>query len=134
MNNSPGAAGDGVVLARRLINLDSEEEGILTVSCAGGARCDLKLSLPAERKSGIICEILVLKIVFAPGLLHTDHIQMALQNHRGRILTAFGCFFHNHHIKSLVLPCFQPMRPGKLHAVTADSLCIAGSVGNQKGQ
>lgn len=45
--------------ARRLINLDSEEEGILTVSCAGGARCDLKLSLPAERKSGIICEILV---------------------------------------------------------------------------
>ena len=45
--------------ARRLINLDSEEEGILTVSCAGGARCDLKLSLPAERKSGIICEVLV---------------------------------------------------------------------------
>ena len=45
--------------ARRLINLDSEEEGVITAGCAGGARCDLKLSLPVERKSGIICEVLV---------------------------------------------------------------------------
>lgn len=44
---------------RRLINLDSEDEGVLTVGCAGGARCDLELALPAERKSGIICEVLV---------------------------------------------------------------------------
>ena len=26
---------------RMLINLDSEDEGVLTVGCAGGARCDL---------------------------------------------------------------------------------------------
>jgi dipeptidase D len=32
---------------RRLINLDSEEEGVLTVGCAGGA--DSKLSLPLHR-------------------------------------------------------------------------------------
>ncbi|MCI8878628.1 MAG: aminoacyl-histidine dipeptidase [Oscillospiraceae bacterium] len=44
---------------RKLINIDSEEEGVITAGCAGGARCDLKLSLPVERKSGIICEVLV---------------------------------------------------------------------------
>ncbi len=31
---------------RLLINLDSEAEGVLTVGCAGGARCDLVLPLP----------------------------------------------------------------------------------------
>lgn len=30
---------------KKLINVDSEEEGILTVGCAGGARVDIKLSL-----------------------------------------------------------------------------------------
>ncbi len=44
---------------RKLINLDSEAEGILTVSCAGGSRCDLKFSLPVARTSGIVCEVLV---------------------------------------------------------------------------
>lgn len=44
---------------RRLINLDSEEEGVLTVSCAGGSRCDLKASFPINRTSGIVCEVLV---------------------------------------------------------------------------
>ena len=31
---------------RRLINLDSEDEGVLTVSCAGGARCDITREFP----------------------------------------------------------------------------------------
>ena len=44
---------------RRLINLDSEAEGVLTVSCAGGSRCDLKVSYPVERTSGTVCEVLV---------------------------------------------------------------------------
>ena len=44
---------------RRLINLDSEAEGVLTVSCAGGSRCDLKTSFPISRTSGIVCEVLV---------------------------------------------------------------------------
>ena len=38
-----------------LINLDSEAEGILTVGCAGGARCDLKAALRAEEISGELC-------------------------------------------------------------------------------
>ncbi len=36
-----------VVTARKLINLDSEEEGIVTVSCAGGA--DVMLNYPVDR-------------------------------------------------------------------------------------
>lgn len=42
------AALDGTQLdGRLLINIDSEEEGVLTVSCAGGARADI--CLPIER-------------------------------------------------------------------------------------
>ena len=42
-----GAAGlDGAPLeGRLLINIDSEEEGVLTVSCAGGSRADVTLSI-----------------------------------------------------------------------------------------
>lgn len=42
---------------RMLINLDSEDEGVLTVGCAGGARCDLEVSLPARPASGKLCTL-----------------------------------------------------------------------------
>lgn len=42
---------------RRLINLDSDEEGVFTVGCAGGARCDLTLSLPVESADGALCTL-----------------------------------------------------------------------------
>ena len=42
---------------RTLINLDSEDEGVLTVGCAGGARCDLEVSLPARPVSGRLCTL-----------------------------------------------------------------------------
>ena len=35
----------GLVSGRRMINIDSEEEGVLTVSCAGGASVEIKLNL-----------------------------------------------------------------------------------------
>ncbi|MBR5868163.1 MAG: aminoacyl-histidine dipeptidase [Clostridia bacterium] len=37
---------------RLLLNLDSEAEGIFTVSCAGGARCDLSLPMEAAPAAG----------------------------------------------------------------------------------
>ena len=40
---------------RTLINLDSEEEGVFTVGCAGGARCDLERALPVGDASGELC-------------------------------------------------------------------------------
>lgn len=42
------AALDGNLLnGRTMINIDSEDEGILTVSCAGGARCEIRI--PAKK-------------------------------------------------------------------------------------
>lgn len=55
----PGAiALDGSDLkSRYLLNIDSEAEGVLTVGCAGGARCDIKLQLPVEAARGRVCTL-----------------------------------------------------------------------------
>ncbi len=53
---------DGSLLkGKRLINLDSEKEGILTVSCAGGIRaeCEIPLSMISSDKKGVFIEISV---------------------------------------------------------------------------
>ena len=42
---------------RMLINLDSEDEGVFTVGCAGGARCDLEVTLPVESAAGAVCTL-----------------------------------------------------------------------------
>ncbi len=44
---------------RRLINLDSEDEGVLTVSCAGGARCDITREFPMAEAEGAVCSLTV---------------------------------------------------------------------------
>lgn len=38
--------------AKRMMNIDSEEEGILLTSCAGGARVDCKIPVEREEKQG----------------------------------------------------------------------------------
>ncbi len=45
-----GAVGIDVscITAKKFINIDSEDEGIFTVGCAGGARVDIKLPLKSE--------------------------------------------------------------------------------------
>ena len=47
--------------ARRMINLDSEEEGVLTVSCAGGVRADIVATEPVDggEVSGVLVEVSV---------------------------------------------------------------------------
>ena len=42
---------------RLLINLDSEDEGVVTAGCAGGSRCDLELPLPTEAAEGKLCTL-----------------------------------------------------------------------------
>ncbi|MDY5987807.1 aminoacyl-histidine dipeptidase [Sporofaciens sp. SGI.106] len=42
---------------KRLINIDSEEEGFLTVGCAGGCRFDTTLSVDREEQKGLVLEI-----------------------------------------------------------------------------
>ena len=56
-----GAAGldPAWITGRTLLNLDSEAEGILTVSCAGGARCELTLPLEGRRFQGRMKKVTV---------------------------------------------------------------------------
>ena len=43
--------------AKRLLNIDSEEEGVFTVGCAGGLRVECTVPTEGISKSGIVCEI-----------------------------------------------------------------------------
>lgn len=43
--------------AKRLINIDSEDEGVFTAGCAGGVRADSHIPLETIEKSGIVCEV-----------------------------------------------------------------------------
>ncbi len=45
--------------ARRLLNIDSEEEGILTAGCAGGRRAFASIPLTFVSGKGLVCEIKV---------------------------------------------------------------------------
>lgn len=42
---------------RRLLNLDSEEEGVFLTSCAGGARVDAHVPVKAHIQKGVACSI-----------------------------------------------------------------------------
>lgn len=43
--------------ARRLINIDSEDEGIFTAGCAGGVRAECRIPVETVVKKGVICEV-----------------------------------------------------------------------------
>ena len=45
--------------ARKMINLDSEEEGIITVSCAGGITGKVHLPIKREEKEGELCTLTI---------------------------------------------------------------------------
>ncbi len=51
-----------VLQGRRLLNCDSEDEGVLTVSCAGGATAKLTLPLEREQAKGRIWRMTVEKL------------------------------------------------------------------------
>ena len=44
---------------RRLINVDSEVEGVFTVGCAGGVRALCSIPVARERKNGVRCELVL---------------------------------------------------------------------------
>lgn len=43
--------------AKRLLNIDSESEGVFTAGCAGGMRADCVIPVETVLKSGVMCEI-----------------------------------------------------------------------------
>lgn len=58
----------------RMLNLDSEDEGIFLVSCAGGARVDCHLPVQMEEREGIAYEVTVtgLKGGHSGGEIHKE--------------------------------------------------------------
>lgn len=60
--------------AKRLINLDSEEEGIFLAGCAGGARVNMVLSFERKLKQGTLCKISIsgLKGGHSGGEIHKE--------------------------------------------------------------
>ncbi len=45
--------------SRRLINIDSEVEGVFTAGCAGGARSDIRKTFPTAPATGKVCTLTV---------------------------------------------------------------------------
>lgn len=43
--------------AKRLLNIDSEDEGVFTAGCAGGVRVDSLIPTELVEKSGLVCEV-----------------------------------------------------------------------------
>ncbi len=67
----------------RLVNLDSEEEGVFLTGCAGGARVNCSLPLEKESGTGTVCRL------FIGGLLG-GHSGEEIQKERGNSNIIFG--------------------------------------------
>ncbi len=80
-----GAAGidPSLLKGRTLINLDSEEEGILTAGCAGGSRLDMEVPFVREPAQGTLCRIT------AEGL-QGGHSGVLIHTGRGNALKILG--------------------------------------------
>ena len=57
--NGAAAIDLSVCKAKRMLNLDSEEEGIFLTGCAGGMRVDCKLPVKRENVVGALCEVFI---------------------------------------------------------------------------
>ncbi len=69
--------------AKRLINLDSEEEGIFLSGCAGGARVNLDLACETRKRKGILCEISI-------SGLQGGHSGEEIKKERGNAICLLG--------------------------------------------
>lgn len=87
-----GAAGLDVsdLKARRLINLDSEDEGILTVSCAGGNRTECALPITRVPFDGAVLRVTLDELAggHSGAEIHKGSANACIQ--LGRILRALG--------------------------------------------
>ena len=57
--NGAAAIDLSVCKAKRMLNLDSEEEGIFLTGCAGGMRVDCQLPVKREMVDGALCEVFI---------------------------------------------------------------------------
>lgn len=73
--------------AKRMMNIDSEEEGILLTSCAGGARIDCNIPVAREDKGGLFYHIKV-------GGLLGGHSGTEINKERGNAIKMLGRALH----------------------------------------
>lgn len=69
--------------ARRMLNIDSEEEGILLTSCAGGVKVDSHIPIVREKKEGIYLKVEV-------GGLQGGHSGTEINKERGNAIKILG--------------------------------------------
>lgn len=69
--------------AKRMMNIDSEEEGILLTSCAGGARIDCNIPITREEKTGVFYKVKV-------GGLLGGHSGVEINKERGNAIKMLG--------------------------------------------
>lgn len=90
-----------VLKGKKLINIDSDAEGILTTGCAGGFRCETKIPVVRQRKSGALVEIKI------HGLLG-GHSGAEIHKQRGNankmMARLLNCLMQNHQM-NLVSVC-----------------------------
>ena len=73
--------------AKQMINIDSEEEGVFWVGCAGGARVDLRLQGSACEVQGLLCEVKILG-------LQGGHSGVEIHKERGNGICLLGRCLH----------------------------------------
>ena len=79
-----------VLKGRRMLNMDSEDEGIFTVSCAGGARADCCLPVTRSAFSAPVLEISVTGLVGGHSGAEIDKGRANAAILLGRALAAIG--------------------------------------------
>ncbi len=72
-----------MLTARRMLNIDSEEEGILLASCAGGIRTDCHIPVKRERRDGVCIKLAV-------GGLAGGHSGTEIHKERGNAIKLLG--------------------------------------------
>ena len=83
--NGAAAIDLSVCKAKRMLNLDSEEEGIFLTGCAGGMRVDCCLPVKREMKDGALCEVHI-------GGLNGGHSGAEIHKGRANSNTLMGRF------------------------------------------
>ena len=80
-----------VLKGRRMLNMDSEDEGVFTVSCAGGARADCCLPIRRQRFGAPVQEIAVTGLVGGHSGAEIDKGRANANLLLGRVLNAVQC-------------------------------------------
>lgn len=83
-----GATGIDLSMCKshRLINIDSEEEGVITAGCAGGVRTVSRIPVTRQTKEGLLCQLKI------RGLLG-GHSGIEIQEGRANANILLGRFF-----------------------------------------